>query len=74
MTDGWAEKTLKGMQPRYAAWTIWIVHMFPNQIKWCAKPIGCATATINVDSPEELVTAIGTAETRLTDAIRKGMS
>ena len=58
----WAEEALTALQPNYPGWEIWVVrhHMGPDA--WCARPKGSPVATINTDSPEQLIEAIRSAE------------
>lgn len=62
MSGYWADNALASIQPNYPAWKIWYVPVVVGALKWCAKPIGYDTATIETESPEELVTAIREAQ------------
>lgn len=54
------------LRPLYPGWDIWVVRCaVMRQTAWCARPKGPPVATINVDSPEELVAAIAEHESRL---------
>jgi hypothetical protein len=54
----WADEQLAMLRPNYPGWDIWIVPRYPTGHTWCARPVGHPVATINADSPEELVRAI----------------
>jgi hypothetical protein len=55
----WDEIQLGGLQASYPDWELWIVRCaVPPHTVWCARPKGAPIATINVYSPEELITAI----------------
>jgi hypothetical protein len=46
-------------QGAYPSWDIWFVGCYQAPATWAAKPKGCPVATINANSPEELIEAIG---------------
>jgi hypothetical protein len=54
----WADEQLAALRPKYPDWEIWFVPRYPTGQTWCARPVGARLATINVNSPEELVEAI----------------
>jgi hypothetical protein len=56
--QSWAEKQLVTLRPNYPGWDLWIVQRWPVGETWCARPVGAPAATINVNTPEELVEAI----------------
>jgi hypothetical protein len=61
----WADQQLAILRPRYPAWDIWVVRLGCRRGSiWCARPAGNAVATINVNSPEELMAAIHEQETK----------
>ncbi len=54
------------LRPKYPRWDIWCVRTLkPKGTVWCARPKGSPVATINADSPEELIAAIREQETAL---------
>jgi hypothetical protein len=58
----WASEQLQALRPRYEGrWDIWVVRLHAGYIS-CAKPAGSEVATINVDSPEALISAIADQE------------
>jgi hypothetical protein len=65
VTD-WTDQQLAILRPLYPKWDLWAVrYATMRQTAWCARPKGTPVATINVDSPEELVAAITEHESRL---------
>ena len=54
----WADEQLDVLRPNYPGWDIWIVPNYGRGETWCARPTGHPVATINADSPEELVEEI----------------
>lgn len=61
--ETWDEVQLRGLQGTYPNWDIWIVLIYlPRHTAWCARPKGEPVATINVESPEEMIKAIAEAE------------
>jgi hypothetical protein len=61
----WAEQQLAILRPKYPAWDIWVVRLGCGRGSiWCARPAGTEVATINVQSPEELIAAIANLEAR----------
>jgi len=61
VTD-WAGEQLAWLRPMYPMWELWVVRMFRRGTIWCARPAGAEAATINVESPEELIAAIAEQE------------
>jgi hypothetical protein len=54
------------LRPQYPHWDIWTVRtVVPSGYVWCARPVGHPVATINVESPEELIAAIAQAEAKI---------
>ena len=63
MVTDWAEQQLAILRPKYPAWDIWVVRLGCRRGSiWCARPAGTEVATINVESPEELVAEIARQE------------
>jgi hypothetical protein len=62
--NDWADEQLAMLRPRYPDWDIWHVrYVYPKpRLSWHARPKGSPVATINADSPEELVAAIAEQE------------
>jgi hypothetical protein len=58
-----ADEQLAMLRVKYPAWEIWYVRRVYGPDVWCAKRKGQPVATINTDSPEELVRKIADAET-----------
>jgi hypothetical protein len=57
------DQALALLKPRYEGrWDIWFVPRIGQRSTWCAKPAGTPTATINVETPEDLVRAIAEDE------------
>ena len=58
--QSWDEQQLAILRPQYEGrWELWTVRVLcPNHTVWCARPVGHPVATINTDSPEELVEEI----------------
>jgi hypothetical protein len=55
----WADQQLAMLRPQYPNWDIWAVRtVIPSGYVWCARPKGHPVATINADSPEQLVAEI----------------
>jgi len=57
VTD-WADDQLALLRPNYPAWQLWVVRRYIGGTVWCAKPAGAPIATINTDTPEQLIEAI----------------
>ena len=56
---GWAEEVLDTIRVLYPGWDLWVVHVYePRSTIWCARPTGTPVATINADTPEELIADI----------------
>ena len=59
----YAAQQLAILRPMYPRWDIWTVRLATvRQTLWCARPMGTPTATINVESPDELIAAIAEQE------------
>jgi len=59
----WDDQQLAILRPKYPAWDIWVVRLGCRRGSiWCARPAGTDVATINVESPEELIAAIAEQE------------
>lgn len=60
----WADQQLAILRPKYPAWEIWVVRLGCRRgTIWCARPAGTEVATINAETPEELVAKIAEQET-----------
>lgn len=57
--ESWDEQQLARLRPLYPGWDLWTVPLCGGRgYTWCARPAGAPCATINADSPEDLVAAI----------------
>jgi hypothetical protein len=61
----WTDQQLAMLRPLYPEWDLWAVRCWPKHTVWCARPKGTPVATINADSPEELIAAIAEQEANL---------
>jgi hypothetical protein len=66
MLRSWDDEMLAMLRPQYADWDLWTVrYVYPGpHSTWCAKPKGAPVATINADSPEQLIAEIREQENR----------
>jgi hypothetical protein len=63
--ETWDEVQLRGLQATYINWDIWTVPIYmPRGTHWCARPKGAPVATVNEDSPENLIKAIAEQESQ----------
>ena len=61
--QSWDDQQLALLRPRYPSWDIWTVRtVTARRTAWCARPKGAGAATINVESPEDMIAAIRAAE------------
>jgi len=60
----WEDQQLAVLRPMYPRWDIWTVrNIYPKpSYTWCARPKGAPVATVNAESPEDLVAAIAEQE------------
>jgi hypothetical protein len=59
----WAEQQLAVIQPQYEGrFELWFVRLYPTGASWHARPVGERCATIDAETPEELVAKIAKAE------------
>jgi hypothetical protein len=63
MSPHWADEQLAMLRPKRPAWDLWYVPRYPTGQTSCAKPKEHPVATIQVNSPEELIEAIRRQET-----------
>jgi hypothetical protein len=64
----WADQQLALLRPKYPDWDIWAVRtVVPSGYVRCARPVGHPVATINADSPENLIKAIREQEAGAVD-------
>jgi len=55
----YAEEQLTRLRPMFPGWELWTVPLCGGRgWTWCARPAGVATATVNVESAEELIRAL----------------
>ena len=62
----WDDEQAEMLNRRYEGrWHVWFVRTLYAGTTWHARPAGTEVATVNADSPEELVSAIAEHETSL---------
>ena len=60
--QSWADRQLADLRDTYdGCWEVWYVTRTPLKgYTWHARPVGTPSATVNADTPDELVGKLGT--------------